>query len=236
MKDDFGDRMKHYENRKIRDSYSGHEPLYMRLDGRSFSKLTRKLKLEKPRDQRFAACFEDAILETMKEFNFVFGFHQSDEISFCFPVLAPEENSQLPFNGLTRKILSVVPSFFTSSFLRSFNKEFPEFDTNICFDARLVEFPAKFECVNMIVWRYQDARRNYITDLAATRFSHKQLMGMSTLERLEKVSDIFDINDVADFYVKKEVDYGDYSRKRIFKKKVDFNSLEFEEKMEMVYG
>ncbi len=232
--DDFGDRMKSYEHAPLKDKYDGHLPLYIRLDGRSFSKLTKSLRLRKPRDGNFVACFETAIKKTMQEFNLSFAFHQSDEISFYFPLIEEGSTAQLPFDGKTYKLLSVIPSYFTCLFSTYIKGMFGE-DKAISFDARIVEFPTTVEATNMLVWRYQDAKRNYISDLVSTVRSPKQLFGMSTEERYEIVKDLYHPDEIADFYVKELVDYGDYQRHRIEKKHIAFDELSFEERMGLIY-
>lgn len=257
--DDFGDRMKCYE-RELRsfvefkdDDETDTLYLYARLDGRSFSKFTKKMAssnmLVKPRDYAFENVFVEAVKDTVKEFNLTLGFHQSDEISLFFQPLVKGGVSQLPFNGNLTKLNSVLASYFTARWIYHFNEAY-KYVPEVSFDCRFVVFKEKFEAVNMLVWRWQDATRNVIQDYAHHLFGHSKLMNMSTRDKLELVK-----NSVPDFeenilktfgnFVKREnyeIDTtGEYEndsaiRSRYVNLDVDFRNMPFEERMELVYS
>lgn len=190
-KDQLGDRMKAYEIESLKYTHIPKDHYaVMRIDGRSFSNFVKKLVGEglvvRPRDKNFESVFTYAVKETCKEFHFVTAFHQSDEISFVFP--EQTETSILPFDGKMAKLLSVVPSFFTSAFVMSYHDWFGKIPS-VSFDARIAVFPEKAEAVNMVLWRYFDARRNLIQDMAHHKFGHSRLHGVSTLAKYEMLGE-----------------------------------------------
>lgn len=257
--DEFGDRMKSYE-KELRSFVEFSEDvssdtlyLYARLDGRSFSKFTKKMSaaklLVKPRDHAFENVFVEAVKDTVKEFNLTLGFHQSDEISLFFQPLVKDGISQLPFNGNLTKLNSVLASYFTSRWIYHFNEAY-KYVPEVSFDCRFVIFKEKAEAVNMLVWRWQDATRNVIQDYAHHMFGHAKLMNMPTREKLEMV-----INNVPDFeesilrtfgnFVKRENYEIDVTsehtndsaiRSRYVNLDIDFRGMSFEERMELVYS
>lgn len=186
-KDQLGDRMKAYEKDSLTFTHIPKEfYAVMRIDGRSFSNFVKKLVgaglVIRPRDKNFEEVFTYAVKQTCKEFHFVTAFHQSDEISFVFP--EQTETSNLPFDGKMAKLLSVVPSFFTSAFLKKYHEKFGDIPA-VSFDARIAIFPTKVEATNMVLWRFFDARRNLIQDMAHHKFGHKKLHGVSTSDKYQ---------------------------------------------------
>lgn len=244
MKDLLGDRMKEYENASV-TFVDGSKPVYMRIDGRSFSKFTKSLVkgglVEKPRDKRFEQVFIEATKETVKEFHMALGFHQSDEVSLFFNVLE-NEASQLPFNGKVQKLCSVVSSYFTSAFMANFQYIYDDYAPLLSFDARVCELPSKAESTNMLVWRYQDARRNMIQDIAHHQFGHKAIDRKSTQEKYEMIGE--PVLSPGNFIKRKSFLYkthyhdGAYDAIRhiVDVIPVDFDKMTFEERMSLIYG
>ena len=81
MKDDFGDRIKNYEQ-----LYSiqilPKLPVIIRIDGKGFSKLTKALHCKKPFDQRFGSIMMETAQHLLLEIQgCVLAYIQSDEIS-----------------------------------------------------------------------------------------------------------------------------------------------------------
>lgn len=236
MIDDLGDRMKSYEN-AFSVYVDGRNPVYMRLDGRSFSNFTKSLVkgglVEKPRDEQFEQVFIESTKEVVKEFHFSLAFHQSDEVSLFFPVLE-NDASQLPFDGKIMKLCSVVSTYFASSFTRNFQEIYDDYCPLISFDARICELPNKAEATNMLVWRYKDAKRNLIQDIAHHRFSDKQLFKVSTQEKWEMIGnpELRPGNFIKRISYMKE----DVIRHKIDVIPVDFDAMNFEERMNLIYG
>lgn len=235
--DEFGDRMKAYENAD-KLQYCGKFPVYMRLDGRSFSKFTKSLvasgKLVKPRDTKFESIFIAATKATVQEFHFALGFHQSDEISLFFKVMENPE-SELPFGGTVQKLTSVVASYFTAAFIFEFNNVYGYIPSGVSFDARVCELPTVSEATNMLVWRWKDGHRNMIQDIAHHKFGPKLLDGKSTNSKWEMIGSP---KICAGNFIKR-VDISennDIVRHRIERIDVDFKSMTFDERMNLIYG
>ena len=125
--------------------------LYMaaRLDGRSFSRLTKEIcAFEAPFDTRF----RDMMVETVKSlmdcgFRVVYGFTESDEISLLFHA---DENT---FGRKVRKYNSLLAAQASAAF--SLQLGMP-----VAFDCRMIPLP-NVECVrDYFRWRQEDAHRN----------------------------------------------------------------------------
>lgn len=108
-------------------------PLILRVDGRSFSKYTKQLKLEKPFDERLRNLFIEVSKDFIKEFNPRYIYTFSDEINILF--------DEAPFNGRIEKINSVTASFITASFMKHLLLNQDKFTA----DVTLLK-PASFDC------------------------------------------------------------------------------------------
>lgn len=258
IKDPLGDRMKGYEldfrtfvaDRAHPDTMFERRELpiylYMRIDGRSFSNFTKKLAsrglLMKPRDTNFEDVFVCTVKDVVKEFNLMLGFHQSDEISLFFSPL-DNEQSQLLFDGNIQKLVSVVPSYFTARFCYHFFQSFGEIP-EVSFDGRIAAFPDAAEATNMLVWRFADARRNLIQDIAHHKFGHKVLHEVSTNEKFEMIGSpkLRPGNFIKRVRYPMKVDTqgminvpSEVMRTRVDLLDVDFAAMSFEERMALIY-
>lgn len=168
-------------------------PVIVRVDGKAFSKFTRKFN--KPFDQRIFRCMQAAALRLVKEAqNCRLAYFQSDEISLLltdFRTLTTEAW----FRNRVQKICSVSGALATAGFGQQLADEgdtvglCPELPV---FDARCFNLPRE-EVTNYFVWRQRDAERNSVSMLAQSHFSHKdkelqglnrdQLMDMLMLKR-----------------------------------------------------
>jgi len=224
-----GDRMKHYEA-----CYSTMIPprtyTVVRVDGRGFSKFTKKM--DKPFDDQFSEAMNFAAIEMCKKFNPAFAYTQSDEITLVFTDFG--ENEEAMFKGKVQKICSLTAARVTASF----NKKmlmidaarmitFPEFDIaefgmgiesgeliyDVEFDSRVYVIPAIKEVANCLVWRQQDARRNSVSMAADALYSHNELTGKSSSDKQEMMFD-------------KGVNWNDYAVK--YKRGVVIKKVELE--------
>lgn len=155
-----------------------------RIDGRSFSQLTRATaKLDAPYDERF----RDAMVATLEHlvtaagFSVLFGYTQSDELSLLF------KRDESLFGRKLRKYLSVLAGEASAKFSLTFG-------SLGAFDARISQFPNADDVVDYFRWRSEDAHRNALNghsywllrrqgldDHAAT----EQLKGVSVADRNE---------------------------------------------------
>lgn len=119
-----------------------------RLDGRSFTRLTKEVHtFEAPYDERFRDLMLDTLEHLMTEFNGVYGYTQSDEMSLLFPL-----NCDL-FNRKMRKLNSVLAGQASARFSQGLG-------ALACFDCRISELPTADLVVDYFRWRNEDAHRN----------------------------------------------------------------------------
>ena len=123
--------------------------LVARLDGRSFSRLTKEIcDFEAPFDVRF----RDMMVNTVKQlmdcgFRVVYGFTESDEISLLFH---KEENT---FGRKVRKLNSILAGQASAAFSLQLGQV-------IAMDCRLVPLPSIEKVKDYFLWRQEDAHRN----------------------------------------------------------------------------
>lgn len=121
-----------------------------RLDGRSFTKLTKEIcNFKKPFDEKFRDLMVGTMMHLMKDcgFNIVKGFTESDEISL---LLAPDSTQ---FNRKVRKLNSILAGEASAYF--SLQLGIPA-----CFDCRIIPLPDQERVDDYFSWRLEDANRN----------------------------------------------------------------------------
>lgn len=121
-----------------------------RLDGRSFTKLTKETcEFKKPFDERFRDLMVGTVMHLMKNcgFNIVKGFTESDEISLLF---APDSTQ---FNRKVRKLNSILAGEASAYFSL-------ELGLPACFDCRIIPLPDQERVDDYFSWRQEDANRN----------------------------------------------------------------------------
>ncbi len=186
MKDDLGDRMKKYEA-VAAGNLSRRTPLYARLDGRGFSRFTKRLK--KPYSSLFLICMNLTAMQLVKNSRAVIAFNQSDEISLLWP--ADNETNSTIFNRRSDKLHSTLAGLASSTFNYyatkllgdEYGKHFPHFD------CRVINLPNEDEAANMFVWRSNDCTRNAIQSCAQFLFSSKELFKIPTNKQLEMINE-----------------------------------------------
>ena len=154
-----------------------------RIDGRSFSHLTRvDQAFDAPYDERFRDHMVAAMLHVMGcGFSVVYGYTQSDEISILL------RRDDATFGRKLRKLLSVLAGEASAAFSARLGAP-------AAFDSRISQLPSVDHVVDYFRWRHEDAHRNALNghcywllrrqgldDGAATL----QLQGVSVAERHE---------------------------------------------------
>ena len=181
--DEFGERMKAYEAVETKRILDASMPIYARLDGRSFSRFTRGMQ------RPFDAAMTGAMIETAKhlccETDARIAYTQSDEISLVW--LFDGERSEPFFGGKVQKMSSVLASMAAAKFARvcpsGFEDRLPHFD------CRIFTVPSKDEAANAILWRAMDARKNAISMVAQSLFSHRQLFKVGQAGMLDMITE-----------------------------------------------
>jgi len=146
--DDFDREMRVYEESLdqyiLPDMY-----LVARLDGRSFTRLTKELcQFEAPFDVRFRDLMTDTVKALMNAgFRIVYGYTESDEISLLFH---PEDNT---FGRKVRKINTTLAGEASAAFSLALGRV-------ATFDCRVVPLPNKSRVADYFQWRQEDSHRN----------------------------------------------------------------------------
>ena len=211
--DSLGDRMKDFEMR-MRSYVPRRSNLMIRLDGKGFSKYTKKLA--KPWDLGFMHDMVSTAEHLCKNIQGAkFAYVQSDEIS----VLVTDYDdiaTDMWFGGQVQKVVSVTASMAAAKFNQlRYIREMELVErrmraalvtiglnpdsiaaVNECisivsckepasFDSRVFVLPTAQEVVNAVIWRQNDATRNSILGLAQSMFSHRQMLNKSCAELQE---------------------------------------------------
>lgn len=178
-----GTRMKDYE-KQYQKYLDPKLPFMVRLDGRSFSKLTQGL--HKPFDEKFASVMTAVACDLLEEFKPRTVYTQSDEISLLF-YLSDNPDSQHIFGGRVDKIVSVMAAYATARLIIHLLKEdWSGYSPNVqqkmtsghvSFDGRAFSLDETEMC-NCIVWRCRhDCVRNITSNYATCKFGHKAVHG-----------------------------------------------------------
>lgn len=191
---DLGDRMKSYEN-VFNISLPIRTPLIMRLDGRSFHRLTRYA--EKPFDMKFIGSMQQTCRKLMREIqDAVLIYNQSDEISVLMNTYRSQVDGDAWFQNRVEKIISISSGIASVEFTKDYGKEG-------IFDSRIFSIP-KEDVENYFIWRQEDWIRNSIGMLARSLYSQKELNNIGKSELLAKIQKKGKSwNDIAD-----ELKYG----------------------------
>ncbi len=172
-KTELGDRMKSYEKIYTESKLIPQLPIYIRLDGRGFSKFTKGM--ERPYDVRMQEVMQETTAYLVKELNATVGYTQSDEISLLIPSGHIADHTL--FKGKLQKICSISAALASVKFATMIAMHFPEkLEKRLpVFDSRVINLPNCDEAENMFLWREQDATKNSISMLAQHHFTHKEL-------------------------------------------------------------
>lgn len=207
--DSLGDRLKHIERIETEQIFIPNLPIYVRLDGRSFSKFTKGLT--KPYDEQFTKLMVETTKYLVKEFNATIGYTQSDEISL---VINNTFNSSCIFSGKKQKLISTISSAASAFFNSHLRDYLPEKASLIpTFDCRIFNVPNVDEATNCILWREQDATKNSILSAGYNYFSHKDLYKLKTDQIKVKLLKEKNVNwdDYPSFFK-----YGTYVQREVF--------------------
>ena len=180
-----GDRIKEFYENRTKTFLQRRMITIIRLDGKSFSKWTKKL--EKPFDDGFSDDMDATAVYLCENIQGAkFAYTQSDEITVVltdFDTL----DSQAWFDYNVQKMTSVAASLATAKFnqLRMFRDGYnPEYKLAF-FDARVFQVPNLDEMVNTIIWRQQDCTRNSVSMAAHELLGHSATMNKSSAEKQE---------------------------------------------------
>lgn len=149
--------------------------IVVRIDGRGFSKLTKKYDFTKPNDLAALDLLNAAALEVVKSMvDVVIAYGQSDEYSFVL-----HESTTL-FERRAAKLATTVATTFTAEYCMQWSRFFPDkplerpFPT---FDGRCVCYPKRKILRDYLSWRQADCHINNLYN--TTFWNMVQRGGMS---------------------------------------------------------
>ncbi|KAK6002929.1 hypothetical protein QM012_001679 [Aureobasidium pullulans] len=132
--------------------------IVVRIDGRGFSKFSKRQNFAKPNDRRAIDLMNAAAVEVVKQFtDIVIAYGQSDEYSFVL-----HEDCQL-FERRAAKLATSISTAFSVEYCMQWDKYFPgqalerPFPT---FDGRCVLYPKKKILRDYLSWRQADCHVN----------------------------------------------------------------------------
>lgn len=146
--DDLDKKMRVYEE-SVDQTILQELYLVARLDGRSFSRLTKEIcNFEAPFDEKF----RDMMINTVKQlmncgFRVIYGYTESDEISLLF------HKNENTFGRKVRKYNSILAGMASATFSL-------ELGQPVAFDCRIVPLPNIELVKDYFLWRQEDAHRN----------------------------------------------------------------------------
>lgn len=204
-----GDRMKLYE--QALDTKLNPCMNYMiRLDGKNFSKLTKRWPLEKPFDENFNKAMNAATRSLFHLIpNIKLAWHGSDEISIWFTF--PDAGNPF-FDGRIQKIVSLAASQASVVFNMKLQQLLGnEIELGI-FDARIMQFPNEIEAMNCFIFRQRDCIRNSISGFAQSWFSPKTLLKKNSDEKIQMLNSVGFNFEKAEYWVR----FGTFIYKKTF--------------------
>jgi tRNA(His) guanylyltransferase len=181
-KDDFGNRMKGYEN-VFRQVLPRRMPVIIRIDGCHFHTYTKGMN--KPFDEDLTkAMWETCKYLAQNIMGCKMVYHQSDEISLLITNY-DKLTTESWFQNNIQKIVSVAASMTTAKFNEVMRGKYPN-KPLATFDARAWVLPHD-EVNNYFLWRQQDATKNSISMVAQANFPHNQLQNLNGKQMQEKL-------------------------------------------------
>lgn len=151
--------------------------IVVRIDGRGFSKLTRRFDFTKPNDDRGLALMNAAAQEVVKSVvDIVLAYGQSDEYSFVL-----HESTTL-FERRAAKLATTIATTFTAEYCMQWPTFFtgqPLTQPYPTFDGRCVCYPKKKILRDYLSWRQADA---HINNLYNTTFWNLVGDGVTTTD------------------------------------------------------
>jgi tRNA(His) guanylyltransferase len=161
------------ENREIFSAITTIPPVFVRLDGRAFHRLSDTLELEKPFDEFFHNAMVTVSITLVADsgLNPDFAYTFSDEISLYF--------KKLPFGGRVEKIDSVSASYAASSFTLALGGT-----SLLSFDARVIPATPEY-AVEYLMNRQAEAWRNHINGYCQQVLIEEGLSAKKAAEQLK---------------------------------------------------
>jgi tRNA(His) 5'-end guanylyltransferase len=144
--------------------------IVVRVDGRSFTKLT-NAHYDKPFDDRFGEIMAVTAATLLQEFEGVYAYTQSDEISLLLPLAANL------FNRSVEKLVSLTAATASGRFTEVAGRR-------VTFDSRLWTGETVADVVDYFAWRQADAGRNALNTCAYWELREQGLTARQAQRRM----------------------------------------------------
>ena len=176
------------EKFRLREVYSKlivEAPIFVRVDGDGFHKLSSKCGFKKPFDDGFHNVMVKTALNVIKNsgFHISLAYTYSDEVSYLIL-----KDAHLPHSGRIEKIVSLLSAFTTSSFQRIISKA-KSYNETVAFDARIVKVYELDDIIEYLKWRASDCFRNFINSYAQSIIGKKQCIGLKANQVINLLSE-----------------------------------------------
>lgn len=172
----------HFKQREkqTRTSLIPGRPAIVRLDGRAFHSYCRGLG--RPFDERFMADMDATMVALAEQVDGVrLAYVQSDEISLLLTDHRIRDDGTVSeqcfmFSGGVQKLVSITAAIASTTL--NIRRLGDVTDRVALFDSRAFSVDSLEEARAYFAWRQDDARRNSLSMLAETHFSHHELLGV----------------------------------------------------------
>lgn len=159
----------------------------IRVDGRAFSKLTRKL--DQPFSVPFMEWMDKAAVQLCYEMQgAVFAYVQSDEISVLLSDFGSDKRGRW-FDWNVNKLVSVSAGIaggaFNVGFMHDLNGTLWQDQRPAVFDARVVPMKDRLDVIQYFLWRQRDAYINSISMIADKLCGSASLMNVDLNGRID---------------------------------------------------
>lgn len=176
-----GDKFKGYE--ADAQSFVDGPFAALRVDGKGFSRFTRQMGYAVPYDLDFMGIMDRVARDLLLLVDGAhFAYVQSDEVSVVFSPTGSESEPQWWFGGKLQKLASISAARASVSFIQGEHLRSGEF-VDALFDSRVLSLPSAEEAEQYLRWRRFDAQKNSVSMAASSKFSHRELNGVSSRDR-----------------------------------------------------
>ena len=180
-------RMKDYEKSETGRQAMKLLPVYARIDGKSFSNLTKDM--DRPYDLDFLHVMDETAKFLIEHTEARIAYTQSDEINLVW--FSENYDSQIMFDGKIHKLNSVLAAMASVKFNHELAYHFPHKAFSLpVFDCRVFNLPNLEEAANALVWRELDATRNSISMATRSYYSHNQTYKKNDKEKQDMLFDV----------------------------------------------
>lgn len=168
--------------------------IVVRIDGRGFSKFTKKYDFTKPNDRRALDLMNAAATEVVRSLvDIILAYGQSDEYSFVF-----HEEATL-FERRSAKLATTVATMFTAEYCMLWPEYFPDQPLTRpwpTFDGRCVAYPKRRILRDCLAWRQADCHINNLYNTTFWNLILKGGMGATEAEDALKGTVAGDKNEI----------------------------------------